>query len=63
MTNAAVHETWHAITLSTSHNVDDKTSVMYIDPGDAALEYGSLLMPFTKGHRDRLREMFDHRVW
>lgn len=58
ITNTAVHETWHAIAQSTSHNVTDMDSVMYIDPGKAAIPYGTQALPFTRGHRDRLGELF-----
>lgn len=56
--NTAVHESWHAIALSASHNPTDKDSVMYIDPGRAVLQFGTTRMPFTRGHERRLREIF-----
>lgn len=56
--NTAVHESWHAIALSASHNPTDKQAVMYIDPGRAAVEFGTTRMLFTRGHERRLREIF-----
>ncbi|MBI3929214.1 MAG: hypothetical protein HY319_26955 [Armatimonadetes bacterium] len=58
VTNTAVHESWHAITRSHSHNPRDKDSVMFIDPGKACVEFGTQNLRFTLGHRDRLQEIF-----
>ncbi len=58
MTNTAVHEAWHAITLSHSHNVTDLDSVMYKDPGKGALSYATRELNFTRGHLERLHEIF-----
>lgn len=58
ITNTAVHEGWHAITQSTSHNARDVDSVMYLDPGRAVLNFCASEMRFTAGHRDRLEDMF-----
>jgi hypothetical protein len=58
ITNTAIHEGWHAIAQSTSHNARDPESVMYENPSGAALNYCSNRMKFTAGHRDRLRDMF-----
>jgi hypothetical protein len=58
ITNTAIHEGWHAIVQSTSHNTRDTQSVMYESPSGAALNYCSDRMRFTAGHRDRLGSMF-----
>lgn len=58
ITNTAIHEAWHAITQSTSHNTRDKESVMYESPSGAALNYCSNRMRFTAGHQKRLHDMF-----
>ncbi len=63
ITNTAVHEAWHAIAQSTSHNVADLDSVMYIDPGKGAIPYGTQPLAFTRGHRDRLADLFRPRGW
>lgn len=60
-TNVAIHEAWHAITGSHSHNVEDPASAMFYDPGAAALHLGSDYLPFTRGHRQRLQEIFAWR--
>lgn len=57
-TNTAVHEVWHATANSHSHNPVDMDSVMYQDPGAGALSFGTRNLPFTRGHRDRLVEIF-----
>lgn len=57
-TNTAVHEAWHAVANSHSHNPVDRDSVMFWDPGAAALEFGTRALPFTRGHRQRLQELF-----
>jgi hypothetical protein len=58
ITNTAVHESWHAIAQSTSHNPKDKNSVMYMDPGKAPLSYGARKLSFTAGHKVRLQRIF-----
>lgn len=58
ITNTAVHEAWHAITQSTSHNPVDVKSVMYLDPGRSPLGYGWERLQFTAGHKDRLHKKF-----
>lgn len=58
ITNTAVHEAWHAITLSHSHNVTDTDSVMFKDPATGALSYGTRELNFTRGHLGRLQEIF-----
>ena len=62
ITNTAVHESWHAITQSTSHNTTDTTSVMYENPSGAALNFCNTKMKFTAGHRDRLVKIFAGRA-
>lgn len=57
-TNTAVHEAWHATANSHSHNPIDMDSVMYQDPGAGALAFGTRYLAFTRGHRDRLVEIF-----
>lgn len=57
-TNTAVHEVWHAAAYSHSHNPVDQDSVMYQDPGAAALAFGTGYLGFTRGHRDRLEALF-----
>lgn len=58
ITNTAIHEAWHAITQSTSHNPVDVKSVMYMDPGRSPLGYGWERLQFTAGHKDRLQKRF-----
>jgi hypothetical protein len=58
VTNTAVHESWHAVTHSHSHNPVDVNSVMYANAADNTWQLGRIWLPFTRGHRDRLEEMF-----
>lgn len=60
-TNTAVHEVWHAVAESHSHNPVDRSSVMYWNAAENALELGSQPLPFTQGHKDRLEKMFRPR--
>lgn len=62
ITNTAVHEAWHAITQSTSHNPRDPESLMYMDPGRSPQTYCLERPHFTLGHRERLRERFRFSV-
>lgn len=58
VTNTAVHESWHAATHSHAHNVTDIGSVMYGNAADNVLLLGTEWLPFTRGHRTRLEEIF-----
>lgn len=61
VTNTAVHEVWHAVCLSKSHNPVDSDSVMMLDPGKHVLAFGTERLYFTKGHRQRLMQQFSWR--
>lgn len=61
ITNTAVHESWHAIAQSHSHNPVDQDSVMFMDPGKAPESYGGRVLRFTRGHLRRLQEIFSPR--
>ena len=58
VTNTAVHEAWHAINQSTSHNPTDPESLMFMDPGRSPATYCLDRPLFTKGHRTRLKRRF-----
>lgn len=58
ITNTAVHESWHAIAQSVSHNPKNTDSVMFIDPGRIPEKFAGERLRFTEGHKVRLTRIF-----
>lgn len=58
ITNTAIHEAWHGITQSTSHDPIHTESLMFMNPGASPRTYCIDWPLFTRGHKKRLEQRF-----